>query len=152
MPKYNNIKIVSDACCRVPARQGALFPAARGKSACAFLMLDEQENIIAQRARYLGECTPPEAEYAGLIFALDSAVEYGRNNVEVWMDSELVIRQMNGDYCIRSPQIKIWFDEVKRMERRFLGAIHYFHHDRGTFWAREADKLANGEYSRLHSG
>lgn len=152
MAKHTKLKIVSDACCRATGRREGLPNSVLGKSACGFLILDENDNILDQRALYLGECTVPQAEYAGLIFALDSAVEYCRYNIDVWMDSELVIRQMNGDYCIRSPQVKKWFDEVKKMELRFLGNIKYFHHDRGTFWARQADKLANAEYSRLHSG
>ncbi len=146
------LKIVSDACCRIPARSGGLPAGVLGKSACGFLFLDQNNKVVEQKALYLGECTVPEAEYAGLIFALDYAVEFCRQDIDVWMDSELVIRQMNGVYCLRAPLIKKWFDEVKRMEQRFLGKVRYFHHDRGTFWAREADKLANSEYSRLHSG
>ncbi len=152
MAKFDTVKIISDACCRVPNRPGDRYHATRGKAACAFLLLDINYQIIDQRAKYLGECSVPEAEYAGLIFALDSAVEFCRNQVEVWMDSELVIRHMNGEYGIRSPQVKKWFDEVKRMEARFRAAVKYYHHDRGTYWARQADNLANSEYSRINSG
>ncbi len=152
MPKYRNIKVISDACCRVPSDPltGAMH--AKGKSACGFVMLDSESKIIEERAKYLGELTPPQAEYEGLIFALDTAVEFCRDRVEIWMDSELVIKQMLGDYCIRSRQVKLLFDEVKRLENRFLSKVRYFHHERGSFWARHADKLANEEYSRNQAG
>ena len=153
MPKYRNLKIITDACCRkFNTLTSNGFRNMRGKAACAFIFLDGADAIIEQRAKYLGECTAPQAEYNGLIFALDAAVEFCRGEIAVWMDSELVIRQMNGDYCIRSEQGKLLFDEVKKLERRFLGQVRYFHHDRGSFWARAVDKLANGEYSRLHGG
>ncbi len=152
MPKYRKLKIICDACCRAPSDPltGEMFY--RGKSACGFVLLDEQNNIVLEQSKYLGELSAPQAEYESLIFALDAAVEYCRGEIEVWMDSELVIRHMTGDYCIRSEAVKVLFDQVKRRELRFLGRVSYFHHSRGSFWARQADELANAEYSRNHTG
>ena len=153
MPKLRKIKIISDACCRAPSdpKTGAIT--GRGKSACGFALLNaEDNNIVEERAKYLGEMSAPQAEYEGLIFALDTAVEFCREQVEVWLDSELVVKQMTGDYCIRSPYVKPLFDTVKILERRFLQPVRYFHHDRGSFWARHADGLANAEYSRNQAG
>jgi ribonuclease HI len=124
----------------------------RGKSACGFAIIDPADIVIEKRSKYLGELTVPQAEYEGLIFALDSAVEFCRGEVEVWMDNEVIVKQMNGDYCIRSQHIKSLFDEVKKLESRFLKPVRYFHHSRGSFWARYADKLANEEYSRNQAG
>jgi len=149
MSKHQTIKIISDATCRMPESRLAYN---KGKAAAGCIVVDPLGGILDQRAKYLGECTVPQAEYEGLIFALDVAVEFCRHNVEVWMDSELVIRHMTGDYCIRSEAIKILYDEVKRRELRFLGRVSYFHHTRGSFWARQADELANAEYSRNHRG
>jgi ribonuclease HI len=152
MSKLHRVKIISDACCRVPSDKVTGAMHGKGKSACGFVMLDEQNNVVAEKSKYLGELTPPQAEYEGLIFALDTAVEYCRQHIEVWMDSELVVKQMNGDYCIRSENVKLLFDEVKKLESRFLMPVKYFHHERGSFWARQADKLANEEYSRNQAG
>lgn len=152
MPKYQKIKIVCDATCRMPDNRGTGYSYTKGKSACGLVVVDDQGAVVEQRAKYLGELTVPQAEYEGLIFALDCAVEFCRHDIDVWMDSELVIKQMNGDYCIRSEAVKRLFDEVKRREQRFLGTVKYFHHERGSFWARAADALANAEYSRNHTG
>ena len=152
MSKYRKLKLVSDACCRLQSDKATGVMHGKGKSACGFVMLDETGEVIAERTKYLGELTVPQAEYEGLIFALDTAVEFCRTRVEVWMDSEFVIRQMTGDYCIRSEHVKLLFDRVKLMEQRFLEPVQYFHHDRGSLWARRADKLANEEYSRNHTG
>lgn len=152
MAKYHKIKVICDACCRAPSNPftGEMFH--RGKSACGFIILDVEGQIICEQAKYLGELNVSQAEYEGLIFALDRAVEFCRGEVEVWMDSEVVIKQMNGDYCIRSSTAKQLFDEVKKREQRFIGPVKYFHHNRGSFWARHADKLANEEYSRNQAG
>jgi ribonuclease HI len=150
--KSKTIRLIADATCRVPESGTPRVVWRRGKAACGFIITDEQGNILTERAQYLGEMTIPQAEYWGLVHGLDAAVEFGRWNVEVWMDSELVIRQMNGEYCIKSDMVKPLFDEVKKMENRFLGKVSYFHHNRGSFWARKADKLANEEYSRNQAG
>ena len=149
---YSKLRIVCDACCRVPAfRQNIPPHKARGKSACGYVMLDGGGRVIQQRAKYLGEFTVDQAEYRALIFALDNASGFCRRQVEVWMDNEIAVGQLNGFYCLRSERVKPLFDEVKKLELRFE-KVSYFHHSRGSFWARAADKLANGEYSRLQKG
>ena len=149
---YSKLRIICDACCRVPeCRQNIPPHKARGKSACGYVMLDGEEKIIGQRAKYLGDFTVDQAEYYALIFALDNASGFCRREIEVWMDNEIAIGQLNGFYCLRSDRIKPLFDEVKKMEMRFK-KVSYFHHSRGSFWAREADKVANEEYSRLQKG
>lgn len=151
--KLRKIKIISDACCRLPSDPITGRMSGRGKSACGFAILDAvSNNIVVERSKYLGEMSVPQAEYEGLVFALDAASEFCRDQIEVWLDSELVVRQMTGEYCIRSPQVKPLFDQVKVLERRFLQPVRYFHHDRGSFWARHADRLANQEYSRNQAG
>jgi len=70
-----------------------------GKSACGVLIIDDK-NTEHEFSKYLGDKTVPEAEFEGLIFALDKASEVLKRNqaVEVWMDSELVVKWMNKEY------------------------------------------------------
>ena len=114
-------------------------------------MVGGQDEIVEQRAKYLGELTIDQAEYRAVIFALDRAAAFCRREIEVWMDSEVVVGQLNGLFCLRSDRIKPLFDEIKELESRFY-KVTYFHHSRGSFWARAADKIANEEYSRLQKG
>jgi ribonuclease HI len=135
----NKTKIVADACCHI---QNAHIRgrSRRGKSACGVLVIDERGNEYEFK-RYLGEMTAPESEFNALIFALDQAVSVSRWNVEVWMDSELVIRWMLGEYRMKKEHIKILFDEAKRLSQRFT-SVEYFHHSRETGLAKRAHALA----------
>lgn len=146
MTKTKKLKIICDSACRIPDAhiKGRMN---KGKSACGIVFLDEDDNIVHQKSFYLGEMTTPQAEYTGLIKALDSASQFCRNELEVWMDSEFIIRQMNGDYAIKSENMKPLFDKVKSLERRF-SIISYFHHPRTTKLAKQADKLANDELDK----
>ena len=147
MVKYNKLKIVCDAACRVP---NANIPGRsnRGKSACGIIFLDENDNIVKELGFYLGEMTVPQAEYNGLIKALNAATEFSRKDIEVWMDSEIVIKHLNGVYALKSENIKPLFDQVKALEKRFVGNIQYFHHPRIAKFAKHADKLANSELDK----
>ncbi len=147
MPR-NKVRIVTDACCKIPNAHLPSGPVLRkGHSACGVLIVSESDQIIHQYAKYLGEMTISQAEYEGLIFGLDKAAEVCRKEVEVWMDSEFVVRQMNGDYGIKSPNMKTLFDNVKTLEKRF-SSVRYFHHPRTTPLARQADELANQELNK----
>jgi ribonuclease HI len=145
MPKYKKIKIACDACCHKP--NAHLGNVGKGKSAGGAVFVDDSGNMVSEHGTYLGEMTPPQAEYSTLIYAMDKAAEICRGDIEVWMDSEFVIRQMNGDYGIRSANMKPLYDHVKQLEGRFT-SVKYFHHSRTTTLAKKADQLAEQEYKR----
>lgn len=147
MPRQK-IKIITDACCKVP---NAHLPSPflrKGHSACGVVIADEENKIIGEHAKYLGELTISQAEYEGLIFGLDKGAEICRGEAEVWMDSEFIVRQMNGDYGVKSENMKPLYDKVKILERRYLKGIKYFHHPRETELAKRADYLANTEIKK----
>ena len=138
-------RIIIDACCKVP---DANKPgrACRGKSTCGVLIIDEYGKEH-ERSCYLGEMTPPQAEFNGLVFALDIGTEYTRREIEIWMDSELVIKWMTGDYRLKKEHIKLLFDKAKQLEKRYK-RIKYFHHGRGSQLAKRADRIAEDEFKK----
>lgn len=141
-------KIIVDAHCVVP---NAHIPGriGRGKSSCGVLVVDERGNEH-QFSKYFGEMTVPEAEFNGLIFALEESVAITRYDAEVWMDSELVIKWMRGEYRLKKPHIRPLFDQAKQKAERFK-SVEYFHHDREATLAKRADALARAEYKKHQS-
>ncbi|MDP3093142.1 MAG: ribonuclease HI family protein [bacterium] len=136
-------KIIVDARVYIPDAhiKGRLT---KGKSSCGVLVIDERGEEFEFK-KYLGEMTVPEAEFRGLIFALDQAVSAVRYEVEVWMDSELVINWMKGEYRLKKEHIKPLFDEAKKYEQRFK-KVDYFHHPNTSTLAKKAHKLAEEAY------
>jgi ribonuclease HI len=144
------IKIITDACCKIPDAH-ILGRSKKGHSACGVVLLDQNDQTLNEVGKYLGEVTAPQAEYMGLIFALDKAGEICRGEVEVWMDSEFVVRQLNGDYGIKSENMKPLYHEVKTLEQRFLKGVKYFHHPRTSVLAKRANQIAEIEYRKCRS-
>ena len=143
--------IVCDASVHIP---DAHLPGRRkrGKAACGVIFLNGQKRLsekIEERGKYLGEMTVPEAEYNALVFALNAACELCRRELEVWLDSELVVRHLTAQYRLKAVNLKPLFDEVRKLEARF-NKVAYFHHARDNQLAQEADKVAHqflDEYS-----
>jgi len=144
---YAKIKLVTDACCHIPNAH-LVGRSGEGFAACGVLILNEFDQTLAELCQYLGEKTVPQAEYGGLIFALERASEYSRGELEIWMDSELVVRQMNGNYALRKPHIKELYDKAKGLEGRYLGGVKYFHHPETASLAQRTHQLAEAEYRR----
>lgn len=138
-------KMIIDACCKIPDanKPGRSY---RGKSSCGILIIDEKGDEH-ERSMYLGEMTVPQAEFNGLLYALDIAAEYTRGKIEVWMDSELVIKWMTGDYRLKKEHIKPLFDEAKQLEKRYK-EVKYFHHRRDSELAKKVDKIAQIEFKK----
>jgi ribonuclease HI len=141
-------KIIVDARCQVPNAhiRGRVR---RGKATCGVIIIDERGNEH-QLSKYLGDMTVPEAEFNGLIFALEEASAITRYDIEVWMDSELVIKWMHGEYRLKKPHIRPLFDQAKKNAERFR-SVEYFHHDREALLAKRADALAKSEYREHQS-
>jgi ribonuclease HI len=76
-----------------------------GPSAFAFILQSEDGKTILEKAKFIGVATNNEAEYNGLLAGLAAAKDNGADEIEVTMDSELVVKQMQGLYVVKSPNL-----------------------------------------------
>ena len=90
--------------------------------------------------KYIGEGTNNFAEYTALITALEYAAELGHKNIQCYLDSELVVKQLNGQYKIREPNLKELASKVLALTNKFQ-SIKFTHVPREK--NHEADKLVN---------
>lgn len=97
--------------------------------------------VVAEIAEYLGSTTNNVAEYRALIAGLRRALELGATAVEVVSDSELMVRQVDGVYKVRSEHLQPLLREVHALRRRFLEGFAITHTLRGG--NQRADELAN---------
>ena len=82
--------------------------AARGNPGLAgvgVIIKDEQGRTVERIGKFLGLATNNQAEYQGLITGLEAVTHHEPEAVTVRMDSELVVKQMNGQYRVRHPEI-----------------------------------------------
>lgn len=81
-----------------------------GPSGFGFVVYDDQKNIVHQGQKFLGTKTNNEAEYEGLIAALTWAREnkdsHHLTSLQINMDSQLIVRQVNGLYKVKTPHLK----------------------------------------------
>jgi len=77
-----------------------------GPGAYGFVLLDDHGREVEARGEYLGKVTNNVAEYRGLIAGLEAAAAHRVPSLEVSMDSELVIRQMTGEYRVKNEGLK----------------------------------------------
>ncbi|MEA2495379.1 MAG: ribonuclease, partial [Thermoleophilaceae bacterium] len=92
-----------------------------GPAAAAAVASDESGNPLAERNRYIGETTNNVAEYEGVLLALELARELGASEVEVVNDSELVARQIGGQYRVKQEHLKPLHRQVMDALRGFDG-------------------------------
>lgn len=101
---------------------------------------DDAGSVLAELSEPLGITTNNVAEYRGLIAALQWALEHGLSALHVRSDSELLVKQMRGEYRVRSPALQPLHQEARALIAR-LGRVTFEHVRRER--NREADRLAN---------
>ncbi|MCL2339326.1 MAG: ribonuclease HI family protein, partial [Actinomycetia bacterium] len=74
---------------------------------------------LASGGWYLGPATNNQAEYQALIWALQNAREFQVRHLSIRMDSELVVRQLTGQYQVKNPGIKPFYNEAQRLLQQF---------------------------------
>jgi len=91
-------------------------------------------------SEYLGETTNNVAEYSAILLGLRKAEELSPSSLTIYSDSELLVRQILGEYRVKSPRLRPLFEETVRRLRRFPSAriLHV-----GREENSEADRLAN---------
>lgn len=112
-----------------------------GPAAIGILILDENERIIEKHKECVGKKTNNQAEYLAIIKALEIAAKYSKK-VHCYSDSELMIKQLQGEYKIRNEELQKLFKIVEDKEKAFE-EVSYSHVKRENELMQEADKLVN---------
>jgi len=110
-----------------------------GPAAIGATIKDEQGRVMASISQSIGRATNNQAEYRAIIAALEKAIELGAKQVDIKLDSQLVVRQISGRYRVKSAALKPLYQQVKHL----LGLVEGFtitHIPRQQ--NREADNLA----------
>lgn len=114
-------------------------PAASG-AVLKELVDGKEGEIIATASKYLGVTTNNQAEYVAIIIGMNKAKKMGAQHVEVYMDSELATKQLNGVYKVKNPGIAERFLEVKNLIHSFK-TVKFKHVYREQ--NKEADAIVN---------
>jgi ribonuclease HI len=124
------VKLFSDGACRGnPGMGGA-----------GAVITDEADNILWEEKEYLGYCTNNIAEYKALILGLKGALAQGFNQLDVYLDSELLANQINGSYKVKNENLKILMQEVRSLLSSFKSVqVKHVLRCQNT----QADKMAN---------
>lgn len=90
-----------------------------GHGGAGAVLLTEEGEVIASATKFLGICTNNEAEYNALILGLQEALNNGHTNIRIFLDSELLVRQITGVYRIKNNRLKVLMREVRQHLSRF---------------------------------
>ena len=113
------------------------------------VIIRREGQILRKYSGFIGEnVTNNIAEYEALIKALEIASEYTKDEVTCILDSELIIKQLLGEYKVRHPNLIELFLKVQKLQDRFK-RIRYLHVSRWNNFQKIADELLNEELDKL---
>lgn len=116
-----------------------------GPSGAGVVLLDHNDDQILQLSCFLDSGTNNEAEYQALIRGLEAAGELGLSSLRIFSDSELVVKQLRGEYKVRNPRLQFLYDKTMSRLKQFDGyAIFHV----GRELNQQADRLANDAIDR----
>ena len=104
-----NYRLYSDGACRGNPGEGG----------AGAVITDAEGNVIWEGKEYLGYCTNNIAEYKALILGLKGALAHGCKKLDVYMDSELLAKQINGSYRVKNEKLKVLMQELRSLLSSF---------------------------------
>jgi probable phosphoglycerate mutase len=107
-----------------------------GPAAYGYVLEADDGTVLAAHGEKIGIATNNVAEYSALIAGLEKALELGVDEVEVVSDSELMVKQMTGEYRVKNEALRELSLEAGRLARK-IGSVDY------TAVRREHNKLAD---------
>jgi len=90
-----------------------------GPAAYGYVLETEDGTVLAAHGEAIGRATNNVAEYRGLVAGLEKAAELGVDELEVVSDSELLVKQMAGEYRVKNETLKALWEEASDLEQRF---------------------------------
>ena len=117
-----------------------------GPASIGAAVFDERGREVARVSHRLGRATNNEAEYQAAIAGLEAALGLGGGDVELRMDSQLVVRQLEFRYKVRNPRLQPFFNRLLELKRQFnVFSVSHIPREQNT----RADELANMALDRL---
>jgi len=120
-----------------------------GPAAYGVIIRDGRGEIVAKLKKYIGRMTNNVAEYYGLIAAMDYAQSHSVRALRIESDSELLVKQMRGQYKVKSEDLRPLFERAQKMSKTFDSfRIEHVYREQN----READALANEALDETEGG
>ncbi|HHX22806.1 MAG TPA: ribonuclease HI family protein [Thermoanaerobacterales bacterium] len=111
-----------------------------GNAGIGIVFINEQNNVVKEISDYIGQTTNNIAEYTAMVTALKEALEMNFEEIEVISDSELIVKQINGEYQVKNKGLKPLYKEACQLLKEFKKyTVRHVKRERN----KEADKLAN---------
>ena len=111
-----------------------------GPAGCGAVIYNSKSEVIARIGQYIGKTTNNQAEYRALILGLERAKKLKAVEVKCYLDSELVVKQLNREYRVKDKDLELLFIKIHNLTLNFKKVI--FNHVRREK-NKEADRLVN---------
>ena len=113
-----------------------------GPAAVGVLIRNEDGDMLLEHGETIGRATNNVAEYRALLKGLQCAKEVGATIIECFLDSELVVKQLSGEFKVKNANMRKLYNEVRYQEKKFR-EVTYTHVRREQKDMRIADQLVN---------
>ena len=110
-----------------------------GRAGIGIIIYNQDRNVIKRITKFIGTNTNNVAEYMALIYALQEALQLKAKELSCFLDSELVVKQLEGSYKVKDSKLKLLYCQIKHLEN-FFEKVNFSHISRDR--NKEADKLA----------
>ncbi|WP_427339573.1 ribonuclease HI family protein [Caloranaerobacter sp. DY30410] len=111
-----------------------------GLAGIGVVIYDESNNVVLELSQYVGVQTNNVAEYKALVRALELSYEMGIKDIELYMDSELVVKQIKGEYKVKNERMKPFYEMANSLISQFDSfSIYHVRREKN----KRADELAN---------
>ncbi len=111
-----------------------------GPAAIGYVIKNEKGKVLHGEGKYIGETTNNQAEYQAVVFALEKAKELGGTELEFNLDSELVVKQLKGEYKVKNQELAQQFLKIYNLQHHFKKIVYkHLYREQNT----EADALVN---------
>jgi ribonuclease HI len=116
-----------------------------GPAGIGVFVTDPEGGVVLEHSRYIGETTNNQAEYRAVIDALEHAKELGGEELDFFLDSELVVKQLNREYKVRDADLAPLFLRIWNLSIGFR-KVRFTHVRRES--NKDADRLVNEAIDR----
>jgi len=112
-----------------------------GRAGIGVIIYDSDRALIKKISKFVGTATNNVAEYLALIYGLQEALALKAREVECFLDSELLVRQLKGIYKVRDSKLGLFYNQVGHLQSLFKRVdFHHIKREKNT----QADQLARG--------